>query len=264
MLPACCLPLPAQSEAISKCDHHCASLYREMTKQLLPHCCRHRGSPCLGAAPSPSSTAGGSALAAQPSWDRCGDPGDAGDVEMPEMRGWSRAVRCGAERGGKGGVSWHSAANGAVKYSQSLPCMLMCPGGDGGGKAPHELQGSIPELPVCPSWPPVRRGQGRSDSFWTRNRAVPPAPQTCTQHLGQGGRLHSGAKRNRSDLNRSCPTFFLPITFPFPPVPLLWLAPLPGSSYQSCLHLSIPLFKLDSETSASLIYPFAVESPLSQ
>lgn len=77
-----------------------------------------------------------------------------------------------------------------------------------GGKVWDELRGSLPALPVCPSWLSVRRGQGKRDSFWTRNRAIPPASQTYNQHLGQGRRLHSGIKRNHSDLNRSFPIFF--------------------------------------------------------
>lgn len=159
-----------------------------------------------------------------------GDPGDArdpGDPEIPEMpeipevpempeirrcRGWSwsRPVQ-GAERSAAGEGRCELAQRWqmeSLNTRQSLPCMLMCQGGDGGGKVWDELQGSVPELPVCPSWPPVRQGQGRRDSFCTRKRAAPPASQTYTRHLGRGGRQHSGIKRNRSYLNRSFPTFF--------------------------------------------------------
>lgn len=80
-----------------------------MTKQLLPHCSRDGGSPCLSrlsslrVAPSPSSTARSFALAAQPSWERHPGPGDPPGWPRPELdpagpgrraaeRGWSRAV----------------------------------------------------------------------------------------------------------------------------------------------------------------------------
>lgn len=97
------LPLATQSGAISECDHHRESIYREMTKQLLAHRCRHGGSPCLSPELPPPLAAPCSAPAAQPSRAR----------PRSHPAGWARAVR--ARR-----------ANGAVKYRQSLPCMLMC------------------------------------------------------------------------------------------------------------------------------------------
>lgn len=163
-----------QSEAISKCDHHCESIYREMTKQLLPHYCRDGGSACLSrlssllAAPSPPSSARSCALAAQPS---PAQPGTAPGSRDPPGR-----PRPGLEPAGPG----RSAAGEgrreltelwqmeSLNTHQSLPCMLMCQGGDEEGKGWHELHGSLPELPVCLSWLSGRRGQGKRDSFWTR------------------------------------------------------------------------------------------------
>lgn len=137
-----------QSEAISKCDHHCESIYREMTKQLLPHHCRDGGSPCLsrlsspGAAPSPRSSARSRALLPSPAqlgaargsgepraagqgWSRWGRDGAGGERMEPAGKGWSRRGKNGAgcsregepSEAGEGRCELTALLNGVVKYT---------------------------------------------------------------------------------------------------------------------------------------------------
>lgn len=245
-----------------------------MTKQLLPRCCR--GSPCLSllgslrAAPSPSSGARSFTLLPSPAGHGPG-PGirRGGRGRAEPGRGRLRA----AERGWRRAVC-ADGANGVVKYAPEPTLHANVPRGRCRGHARDELRGSVVELTACPSRLPVR--QGRRDSFWTRKRAVPPAPQTSTQHLGQGERLHSGRKRKHLDLNRSFPAFSLL------PSQRLSLSPSSCRSGLPCSWAALtspvstppqhPFHHPRSEVglgtlrdpAASLIYPFAVESPLSK